>query len=205
MKNWIISESEVTNTYFIATEKSIWLSDQKKNVDINELIATKTLDNIESITYEDVKEIIFIDSEYIIEFNYLDDKITDKEFRMDENIYIDIKSYLKNHLKETELKNYPIFKQIASQLTVLGVSVFFVGLIYHTATELEKGESIRISGRRSWLKKIIVSIAELLGSIGVLIVGIILISIMSYFIIKKIKNPKKGELLKMTKYSKLVY
>ena len=37
MKNWIINENELTNKYLIVTEKSIWISEQLKELDINEL------------------------------------------------------------------------------------------------------------------------------------------------------------------------
>ncbi len=204
MKNWIILESQLIDTYLIASEKSIWLSDQNKGVNINELIETKNLGAIKSIRYEDLKEIVFIDSDFTIKFNYKDDKATNEEFQVEKNIYSEIKACLKSNLKGTELKNYSVFKQILPKLITFGVAVTITIVTYIFALEIEKGESLKASGRRAWVKKIIVLIAETLGTTGTLIVGVLLISVLSYVIIKKIQDPKKGEILKITKSPKLI-
>ena len=63
LKNWKISETDFNDKYLIPTEKSIWLTDQNKDADINELIDKKNLGTIKSIRYEDLKEIVFIDTD----------------------------------------------------------------------------------------------------------------------------------------------
>lgn len=203
MKNWIISESELTNKHLIASEKAIWLTDQNKSANINELIESQSLGSIESIRYEDLKEIVFVDSDFTIEMNFKEDKATDKEFQLNKNVYSEIRSYLKTNLKGTVLKNYSVLKQIIPQLIVLGVTSILTIVTYISAMELENGETVRIAGRRAWLKKIVVTIAELLGTTGTLIVGVSLIGLLSYFLIKKIQNPKKGEILEITTSPKL--
>lgn len=198
MKNWKISEDDFTNKYIILTAKSIWLTDQIKNADINELIETKSLGTINSIRYEDLKEIVFIDTDYSIDFRFKDDKTPEEIHKIDKIIYSEIKSYLKSQLKGIEIKDYSVIKQILPQLISLGFSIILIVVTYISAMELEKGESIRISGGKAWLKQIIVTIAELLGTIGTLIVGTLIISSFIYFIIRKYQNPKRGEILKIT-------
>ena len=113
-------------------------------------------------------------------------------------------SYLKNQLKGTKLKDYSVFKQILPELVTIAISGILIGVTYISAMELEKGESVRISSRRALLKQIIASIAEVLGTTGTLIVGTLIIASLVYLVIRKFQNPKKGEILKITKYSKLI-
>ncbi len=203
MKHWKISESDGKHKYLIPTEKAIWLTEQSKNADIDELIRTRNLRAIQSIRYEELKEIIFIDSEYTIDFISKDDKDLGERYEVDKTTYHEIKTYLKNQLKGIALKNYSVFEQIVPQLVTLGFAIILSIVTYVTAIELEKGESLRTSGRKAFLKKIIVGVADGLGTAGTVIVGIIIISAILYLIIKKIQNPLKGEILRMTKYPKL--
>ncbi|MCB4807033.1 hypothetical protein LG651_02135 [Tamlana sp. 62-3] len=203
MKNWKISESDFKDKYLIPTEKSIWLTDQNKDADINQLIDTKNLGIIKSIRYEDLKEIVFIDTDFTIDFRFKDDKTPEEILKVDKIVYSEIKSYLKAQLKRIEIKDYSIFKQILPQLITLGISGILIVVTYISAMQIEKGESIRIAGRRAWLKQIIVWIAEALGTIGTLIVGTLIISSLIYFIIRKSQNPKRGEIFKMTKSPRL--
>ncbi len=203
MKSWKISETDFTDKYLILTEKSIWLTDQGKDVNINELIETKKLGVVKSIRYQDLKEIIFNDTDFTIEFTFKDDNVLEEKHRMNKIVYSDIKPYLKTQLKGTELKNYSIFKQILPQLITLGVSVILIVVTYLSAMELEKGESPRVSGRRAWLKQIIVWIADVLGTIGTIIFGTIIVSSLIYLIVRKSQNPKRGEILKITKDTQL--
>ena len=204
MKAWAISKTEVTDKYFIATEKAIWLTEQPKEADISKLIEDKALGTVRSIRYQELKEIIFIDSHFTIEINFKDDKATDEELQIEKSIYSEIRAYLKEHLKGTELKNYSIFKQILPQLFFLGIAALFSVATYLSAMELESGDTVRTAGKRAWLKKIIVLIAEQLGTSGTLIVGILIIGALAYFLIKKIRNPKTGEVLKMATSPQLV-
>lgn len=204
MKNWIISENDLNNKYLIPTEKSIWLTDQNKDHNITELIETKKLGIVTSVRYDDLKEIIFIDSDFTIDFIFKDDKAPEEKYQVDKIVYGEIKSYLKSQLKGTKLKDYSVFKQILPELVTIAISGILIGVTYISAMELEKGESVRISSRRALLKQIIVSIAEILGTTGTLIVGTLIIASLVYLAIRKFQNPKKGEILKITKYSKLI-
>jgi len=203
MRNWIISTDESSDTYLIASTNAIWLSEQEKGVNIEELIEAKKLANIKSVRYEDLKEIIFIDSDCSIEFNYRDDKEVDEEFKMNTSVYREISSYLKSNLKGTKLKNYGVFNQIFPQLSLLAISSILVAITYFTAIELESGNSVRIEGRRAWLKRLVSSIAEVLGSTATLIIGASILVLIAYFIIRKIQHPKTGEVLQITKAPQL--
>ena len=182
---------------FIASPKSIWITEQHNDANITELIETRSLGAIKSIPYASLKEIVFIDSDAIIECRYIDDKTTDVEFELERNIYSEIKSYLKSNLKGPEIKNFSLFKQIAPNLILLSAAILISTLTYTTAISLEQGDEIRTGGRRGLIKLIITWIAELLGATGTLIAGSLIIIFFIYLVIKAIQNPKKGELLKI--------
>ncbi len=203
MKYWIISQTELLDKYLIANEKAIWITDLTKGSNIDDLIASKSLGTVQSIRYEDLKEIVFIDTDVTIELNFKDDKTTDEEFQLDKDVYSEIRDYLKANLKGTELKNYSVFKQIIPQLVILGIISIFTVATYAAAVEAESGGTVRTTGRRAWLKKIIASTGEMLGTTGTLIIGLSLIGLCIYFLAKKIKHPKKGEILKITNSPRL--
>lgn len=146
---------------------------------------------MKSIRYDDLKEIIFIDTDNTIELNYKDDKATDEEFQLDKTTYSEIRSYLKTNLKEVDLKNYSVLKQIAPQVIVLGLSVLISVMVYVSAVELENGGTLRTSGRNGLVKKLIAALAETLGTTGTLIVALWFLGFLPIFLLKKYKTPKR--------------
>lgn len=203
MKYWRISDSETTNTYLILTEKSFWITEQDKNLNIEKLIADKDLGIVKTLIFEELKEIIFIDSDFSIEFNFKDDNTEDVKIKVTSQIHIEIKKYLKSKMTGVEIKNYSILKQLYPLLIITLITTIFSFSTYFTAVAIENGENIRISGGKAWLKQIIVSIAELLGVTGTFIVGGLILLGCVYTIIKKIQDPKKGEIFMIKKLSSI--
>ncbi len=203
MKNWIIAQTSEFDTYFIPTEKSIWLSKQPKGVDIQMLIANKNLGIVKSIRYEDLKEIVFIDTDSNIEFKYKNNDSDDEEFTIQTDVYSQIQSYIKSHLKGIELKNYSIYKQALPQLIAITIAAFLSIATYITAIEIENGVTVNVSGKRSIIKAMMISVAENLGSFGTISAGFVIMGILGSLLIRTIKNPKEGEVLTMSKMTKL--
>ncbi len=203
MKNWIINENELTNKYLILTEKSIWISEQLKQLDINELIKNKNLGSVKSFRYDDIKEIIFIDTDFSIQFTFKDKEREEEKLVIDKSVYGQIKTYLKNQIGGVEIKNYSIFKQILPQLTTLGIGLIFITLTYSTALDLENGVGIPESRKSSIVKKTVLLVAELLGVYGSIICGVFFLLAFIFWINKKMQNPKRGEILKFGKNSRL--
>lgn len=153
MKNWIINENELTNKYLIVTEKSIWISEQLKELDINEFIKNKNSGTVKSFKYEEIKEIIFIETNVSVQFEFKDKDTESEKFVIDKNVFGEIKTYLKNQLGGIEVKNYSLFKQVLPQLTTLGIGIVFIALTYSTALDLENGIEIPESPKSSIIKK----------------------------------------------------
>jgi hypothetical protein len=203
MKNWIINENEITNKYLIVTEKSIWISEQLKELDINELIENKNLGTVKNFRYEEIKEIIFIETNVSIQFEFKNKETESEKFVINKNVFREIKTYLKNQLSGIEVKNYSLFKQVLPQLTTLGIGIVFIALTYSTALDLENGIEIPESQKSSIIKKIVLLLAELLGVYSSIVFGILFLLTFIFWINKKLQNPKKGEILKFNKSIRL--
>jgi len=203
MKNWIINEKETTNQYLIATQKSIWISEQLKELDINKLIHDKNLGKVKSLRYEEIKEIIFIDTDFSIEFVFKDSEVEKITYSINKSVFRQIKTYFKKHLSGIKIKDYSLLKQVLPQLTTLTLGLVFLSLTYSTALDLENGLEIPESSKSSIIKKIILVLAELVGASGSIILGVIFSLIFIFLITKKLQNPKKGEVLRLDKTSKL--
>ncbi len=204
MKKWIINQSETTNFYLILTEKSVWLTEKEKDVNIDELINDKKLTEVRIERFvDDIKEFIFIDSTSTLEINLKDDDKEDIELSIETSIYNEIKSYLIKNLKDTKVKDYSILKQIKP--AAIG-TIVFGGITYflHTiALSLQNGEEIRTSRRRGLIKKIFVGIADFLGPIGSLIVGGLITLFFLYILIKTVSKPQKGKVIKTKSFTEL--
>jgi hypothetical protein len=128
MKNWIIYEDEFMNTYLIVTKKSIWISEQLRELNINELIKDKNLGKVKSFRFDEIKEIICIETNTSIQFKFKDKNTESEEFIINKNVFGEIKTYLKVQLRGVKVKNYSLFKQVLPQLTTLGFGIVFISL-----------------------------------------------------------------------------
>ncbi|APG65813.1 hypothetical protein LPB136_10755 [Tenacibaculum todarodis] len=206
MKKWIINQSETTNFYLILTEKSVWLTEKPKEVNIDELINDKKLTEVRIERYvDDIKEFIFIDTNSTLEINLKDDDKEDIELPLESSIYNEIKSFLIPNLKDTKVKDYSLIKQI--QPAVIGTLIFgAITYFLHTiALSLQNGEEIRTSGRRGLIKKIFVGIADFLGPTGSLIIGGLVTLFFIYILIKTISKPQQGKVIKTKSFTELKF
>lgn len=203
MKNWIISKGESTNKYLIVTDKSIWISEQLKELDINELIETKNLGTVKSFRYEEIKEIVFIETNVSLQFEFKDKDIETEKFVIDKSVFGEIKTYLKGQLLGIEVKNYSLFKQVLPQLSTLGIGIVFITLTYSKALDLQKGIEIPESQKSTIIKKIILLLAELIGVNGSIVFGILFSVVFIFWINKKLQNPLKGEVFSFNKNIRL--
>lgn len=206
MKKWIIKQSETINTYLIVNEKSIWITEKPKDVNIEELIKEKKLTDVRIERYKDnIKEFIFVDTDNSLEIEFSDDDKDELELHLESSVYEEIKIYFLENLKDTKIKDYSLLKQAQPPAIASLISGGLTALLYSIAVSLQNGESIRTSGRRGFLKKIFVGIADFLGPIGSLIVGGVITAFFLYILIKIIQKPRKGKVIKTTTFTEMTF
>lgn len=205
MKIWITSEEEKTKNYLIATENSIWITEETKDVNINDLIENNELSNMSIYKTNDIKEVLFNESDSQITIEFKDSKIKDIEINTNSEVFTDVNNFFVSNLKGVEIKNYSLLKQIKPSL--FGTALFggITWVLYTTALSIQNGEHLDTSGRRSLIRKIIVGIADFLGPTGSLIVGGLLTLLFVYTFINTIRKPKEGKVLKTLKKQEIKF
>ena len=160
MKIWITSEEEKTKNYLIATENSIWITEETKDVNINDLIENNELSNMSIYKTNDIKEVLFNESDSQITIEFKDSKIKDIEINTNSEVFTDVNNFFVSNLKGVEIKNYSLLKQIKPSL--FGTALFggITWVLYTTALSIQNGQHLDTSGRRSLIRKIIVGIAD---------------------------------------------
>lgn len=205
MKIWITNETEKTKNYLIATENSIWITEETKDVNINDLIENNELSNMSIYKTNDIKEVLFNESDSQITIEFKDSKIKDIEINTNSEIFTDVNNFFVSNLKGVEIKNYSLLKQIKPSL--FGTALFggITWVLYTTALSIQNGQHLDTSGRRSLIRKIIVGIADFLGPTGSLIVGGLLTLLFVYTFINTIRKPKEGKVLKTLKKQEIKF
>lgn len=205
MKIWITNETEKTKNYLIATENSIWITEETKDVNINDLIENNELSNMSIYKTNDIKEVLFNESDSQITIEFKDSKIKDIEINTNSEVFTDVNNFFVSNLKGVEIKNYSLLKQIKPSL--IGTALFggITWVLYTTALSIQNGQHLDTSGRRSLIRKIIVGIADFLGPTGSLIVGGLLTLLFVYTFINTIRKPKEGKVLKTLKKQEIKF
>lgn len=204
MNYWKLSEKDNLCTYFIMKKQSILIVNIGKEEKILEAITNKKFKSIEIYSFKSIKEIILIDNKHKIDILRKDDDDIDRNVELDMNIYFEIKSALTTNMRGVEVKDYSIYKQIAPNIVIALIVGVLTFMTYIAAVAIENGESLSVSGRRALVKRIIVRIAELLGPIGSIILGVSILIVVTFLIIKKIKNPKVGNVIKFKNQPELI-
>lgn len=206
MKYWIISETSENKKYLIANEKNIWITEQFLDADIEILIEQKNIQNVAIYRYNIIKNLVFVDddSSMQIEFKSQEDK-EEIELFINADIYEDVKSFFSESLLHSKVKNYSVLKQTQPAgigfLIFIGITIF----LYNIAIGLQNGEEMRTSGRRGWIKKLFIGIADVLGPIGSLVVGGLISLFFLYIVFKTIKNPKQGKVIKLDTFTEVKF
>lgn len=206
MKNWIINQSETANIYLIANKKSIWITENPKDVNIEELIKEKKLTEVRIERYnDDIKEFIFVDTDNSLEIEFTDDDKDELELPLESSVYEEIKAYFLDNLKDVKIKDYSILKQAQPPAIAALISGGLTALLYSIAVSLQNGESVRTSGRRGLLKKLFVGIADFLGPIGSLVIGGLITAFFLYILVNIIRKPRKGKVIKTTTFTEMSF
>ncbi|MFA8433395.1 MAG: hypothetical protein ACEPOZ_02660 [Marinifilaceae bacterium] len=93
---------------------------------------------------------------------------------------------------KSENKIKPIFTNGLSVIVAAAISWVMVS----AAFKMQNGETIEISGRRSGIKKLLISFVDFLGPYGTTAVCLLIIGYYIYKLIKRFKNPSDLVLIK---------
>lgn len=85
-------------------------------------------------------------------------------------------------------------------LTKIVITGGFTALLYLAAVDIASEKDVNASGRKSFLKEILVGIIDIIGATGVLLIGSGLILLFVYQLIQNLKNPPL--LIRMKKVKK---
>ncbi len=81
------------------------------------------------------------------------------------------------------------WRAIGNGVIGLLVSLALTAITFGAAKEIEAGGEIHVSGRRAWLKVVIWGIAEALGPVGSLVLGLLVSALFALFVWKRLKRP----------------
>ncbi|CAM1341239.1 hypothetical protein [Tenacibaculum amylolyticum] len=205
MKKWKISQSEGKTKYLITEEKLIWLLEVNSEENVDKLVADREFSKADIIRYEDLEELIFIDTDSALQFEFKDTKADEITLDLDIDNYEEIKKFFLSNLKGVEIKDYSLLKQAQPLGFGVLVSGFLTTVLYLAAVRLASGEAVNSSGRRNLFKKILVIVADFLGPIGSLVVGGLITLLFIYGLFRVIKNPKKGKLVKTKGFTEMKF
>ena len=129
---------------------------------------------IHQIEYGTIEKIVpFIKKNTIELFFYENDKDKKATLQLNtQNEFDEMLNFIinKTHFRK-DLVKIKSFESWKTQLIITGMSILLFILIYMDAMHVEKGEVVDITGRRSGVKKILLSVAETLGTTNTIIIG----------------------------------
>lgn len=201
MKFWKINNEE--NEYLIVSEKMIATAKFENEEDLQKLVDNNDMTDLPVHYLEEIKDFVFVDTDKELGVNFRSSKKSDIEFNIDEGVYNEIKTFFIENIKEIEIKDYSMLRQL--KIPVFGTLIFGVlfWFLHSVAVSLQNGETVRIQGRGGFIKRIIIWVADLLGPTAILIIGSLLMILFIYIIITTIIKPKQGNVVKIKRTSKI--
>ena len=80
-----------------------------------------------------------------------------------------------------------------------GLTVFFTWLLHMAAVEIAAGAEAEFSGRNSGVKRLLFWVMDVIGPVGVLIVGALVLGVTGWTLVSRVKTPPIMHTLKQAK------
>jgi hypothetical protein len=146
------------------------------------------------IPYFSIKKIKFEENDEDIEIDYKTEKDGKSEILGPTDIAAqqEILAEIQPHLAEdftSMTEKYSLPRAVFPSLMTLTIFIIITRVLYSAAAEIAAGAEAEISGRHSGLKTLFLWVLDLLGPIGVLIVGGLLMFLPVMMLIRRIKEP----------------
>ncbi len=185
----LIKNILITNNYIRITDEDY----KTKDYFLEKLNSAKKgiLDTIHQIEYEKILKVVPFTKEnaFQIFFNENDkNKKTYLKFNTLEE-FNEVLNFIitKTHLRK-DLVKIKSFESYKTQLIATSMSILLFVLIYIDALHVEKGEIVDTTGRRSGVKKMLLSLAETLGTTNTIILGAIITMILAVWTVTAYKK-----------------
>ncbi|MBK8612950.1 MAG: hypothetical protein IPN85_05565 [Flavobacteriales bacterium] len=91
-------------------------------------------------------------------------------------------------MKQSE-RSAGTWKAIGNGVIGLVATLAMTGITYGIAKQLERGEDMDIHGRKAWFKALLWGVAEILGPMGTIAVGLLIAAAFGWFIWSRLKKP----------------
>ncbi|WP_299781217.1 hypothetical protein [uncultured Formosa sp.] len=197
MEKFIINTEATFIKNILLTNDVLNISDgdyKTKNAFLEKMNAEKKgiLDTQHTIAYSKITKIVPFENENGIQLFFVEKKKKEKTYLELNSIeeYTEVLQYIThktNHLSLQSIQNKPISSWIKQAGYTL-VSLIFTLAITFTAVAIEAGKNVTITGGKRGLKRIMLSIAETLGTLNSVIVGTLITLGFAFWTYKKYIN-----------------
>ena len=199
LEKFIINEKGFLLKNILVKEDMILASDEDyktKEMFLEKINATKKgfLDTNYTIKISELTKIVPTESEFALQIFFTSNGKKEKTYLEFTNSqeYDEVKEFLLNKTSFT-LKNEikgSVMSWLKKGLYTLIAGIIF-GVTYFMSKDIENGNSVAIGGgRRRGLKKLMLAVAESLGSFNVLILGIVVVVGLCFWTYKAYSNGK---------------
>ena len=197
MEKFIINTKATLIKNILITDDSLKLSDEDyktKDAFLEKINAEKKgfLDTQHVIAYSKITKIVPFENENGIQLFFVEKEKKEKTYLELNSIeeYTETLQYIiakTHHLSLQTIQSKSISTWI-KQATYTLVSLFFTLAIAMTAKDNEAGKRVTISGRRRGLKRIMLAIAENLGTLNTILLGTAITLGLAFWTYKKFKK-----------------
>jgi len=197
MEKFIINTKATLIKNILIADDSLKLSDEDyktKDGFLEKINAEKKgfLDTQHVIAYSKITKIVPFEDENGIQLFFVEKEKDEKTYLELNSIeeYTEILQFITakaNHLLLQTIQSRPVSSWI-KQASYTLVSIVFTLAITFTANDIESGKHVTISGRRRGLKRIMLAIAENLGTLNTILLGAAITLGLAFWTYKKYKT-----------------
>jgi hypothetical protein len=151
------------------------------------------LESLKRIPIPGITQVSLLEGDDTVHFEWYDEKGKVQKFSAEFTAEQDAERLVEHvagvrGMKRSE-RSAGLWKSIGNGVIGLLVSLALTALTYSAAKQLEAGGEVHVSGRKAWVKLIVWGIAETLGPVGCIVVGLLIAAAFGWFIRKRLKQP----------------
>ncbi len=204
MKYWKTAESKKYFKYLILKQDAFIYCETSKDITLKEAVEQNKLFKVNTIKLIDLDAVLCDDSSNTLTLDYLQRGKSDFDIDVEPLVYKEIKNYLLDNFKGTDVQDYSFFKQSSWNIAGLIVSILVARYQYLQALDIQINGVKELKIRRGIFDELSFQISNFLTPTGCIIVGGAFISFFGYLILKAVLKPKQGKLFKLGGKSRIL-